>query len=460
MWHWLALVQRELLLFAGIFFLIGALDDMAVDLYWLWLKMTGRARTPVIDRADVATEELSGPAAVFIPAWHEALVIGDTIAHALSVWPQRELKLYVGCYANDPETFEAAMAAAPHDGRLRLVIHDCQGPSTKADCLNRLYRAMRDDELRTGREFSMVVFHDAEDMVDAAALPLLDRAIGQADFVQLPVLPLPQRRSRFFGSHYCEEFAESHGKSLVVRDALGAAIPAAGVGCAVVRAKLSQLALQHSNRMPFAVDSLTEDYELGLAIAGLGGTTRFLRVRDADGSLVATRAYFPATLEAVVKQKTRWVHGIALQGWDRIEWTRRPSEIWMRLRDRRGPITALVLLIAYGLLGLSAAAWIAGKLGYGQGVAIGWEIKLLLALNFFAFVWRALLRFGFTAREYGIAEGFRAMLRIPIANIIAIMAGRRALSAYLGTLAGQDIIWEKTTHEAHPARAQANEAVA
>ena len=30
-WHWLALCQHELLLFAGVFFLIGALDDVLVD---------------------------------------------------------------------------------------------------------------------------------------------------------------------------------------------------------------------------------------------------------------------------------------------------------------------------------------------------------------------------------------------------------------------------------------------
>ena len=70
-----------------------------------------------------------------------------------------------------------------------------------------------------------MVFHDAEDMVDPAALGLLDEAIADgADFVQLPVEPLVPRQRRWLarhiGSHYCEEFAEAHGKALVVRDAL------------------------------------------------------------------------------------------------------------------------------------------------------------------------------------------------------------------------------------------------
>src|SRR3546814_10397441 len=69
-----------------------------------------------------------------------------------------------------------------------------------------------------------------------------------------------------------------------------------------------------------------------------------------DDALVATRAYFPDRLDHVVRQKTRWVHGIALQGWDRTGWSLRPAEFWMRLRDRRGPLTALVLLAGYSLL--------------------------------------------------------------------------------------------------------------
>ncbi|NJO14171.1 MAG: hypothetical protein HC870_03420, partial [Rhizobiales bacterium] len=45
LWQWLTLLQHELLLFAGVFFLIGALDDLAVDAAWLWLKVRGRSLT-------------------------------------------------------------------------------------------------------------------------------------------------------------------------------------------------------------------------------------------------------------------------------------------------------------------------------------------------------------------------------------------------------------------------------
>ncbi len=71
---------------------------------------------------------------------------------------------------------------------------------------------------------------------------------------------------------------------------------------------------------PFAAECLTEDYELGLLVSRSGGSSRFLRVRDHLGELVATRAYFPGRLDDAVRQKARWIHGIALQGWDRLGW--------------------------------------------------------------------------------------------------------------------------------------------
>lgn len=452
-WQWLALAQHELLLFAGVFFLIGAADDLAIDFAWLWLKLTGRAQTSEVDRSELQVRELHGAAAIFIPAWNEANVIGDTIRHALGSWQQTNLRLYVGCYRNDPATISAAMAAACGDERLRIVIHDRAGPSTKADCLNRLYAAMRDDEQRTGAEFSMTVLHDAEDLVDPGGLAMLDQAVAKgAQFAQLPVEPLPQTDSRWLGSHYCEEFAEAHAKAMVVRDAMGAGLPAAGVGCAVSRDALRRLSHGKPNGDPFRTDSLTEDYELGLAIAQSGGTCRFLRARGSDGLLIATRAYFPAKLDEVVRQKTRWVHGIALQGWDQIGWGNGLIERWMRARDRRGPMTALLLLLGYSLIALTALGWTAIGLGYGQAVEFSPLLKWLLIANFAAFIWRAVFRFAFTAREYGPAEGARAVLRIPLTNIISIMAGRRAVFAYAKTLMGSAIIWDKTDHTSHPAR--------
>jgi adsorption protein B len=457
LWQWLALLQHELLLFAGVFFLVGALDDLAVDAVWLWLRATGRASTPQRSRMLLQNRTLHGPAAVLIPAWQESAVIGQTIHHLLQSWPQPALRVYVGCYRNDPATLEASIAATRSDPRVRLVIHDRDGPSTKADCLNRLYAALTIDEARAGHRFASVVFHDAEDMVDPAALGLLDETIAAgADFVQLPVEPLVQHRgglmARHIGSHYCEEFAEAHGKAMVVRDALGASLPGAGVGCAASRGALDQLTARRADGLPFASDSLTEDYELGLAIATAGGRCRFVRVRGDDGRLVATRAFFPNRFENVVRQKSRWVLGIALQGWDRVGWSGGLIERWMRTRDRRGPLTALVLLAGYALVVLTGVMGMAVLAGIAQPVPLTPLLKGLLIANGLAFVWRVAARFAFTARQYGLREGLLAVMRLPLANVIAIISGRRAVLTYAATLGGRAAVWDKTDHDVHPAQ--------
>jgi adsorption protein B len=448
---WLALVEHELLLFAGVFFLAGAVDELAVDIGWIWLKLTGRVTPGRVSRAEARRKPLRGPAAVLIPAWHEGEIIEFTVAHALASWPQTGLRLYIGCYRNDPETLEAVMRGSGGDSRVRVVIHGEDGPTTKADCLNRLYAAIEDDEARSGQEFRLVLLHDAEDMVDSAALALLDEELERNDFVQLPVLPEPQRDSRWIGSHYCEEFAEAHGKTMVVREALSVSLPAAGVGCGFSRKVLGTLAAQAGSPGPFAIESLTEDYELGMRIRSLGGRSRFLRVRGEDGQLVATRACFPARIDQAVRQKARWIHGIALQGWDRLGWTGGTGECWMRLRDRRGPLTALILFCGYLLLVLSTALLAAREFGMARPWRDDTLLWWLLAANLAAFAWRTAIRFAFTAREYGWREGLRAVARIPVTNIIAIMAGRRALAAYVAALLGAQPRWDKTFHHAHPA---------
>ncbi len=454
-WRWLELAEHELLLFAAVFFALGALDEMLVDLSWLCLRLSGKARD---QRATGAPDApLYGPAAVLIPAWGEAEVIGAMLRHCRTNWQQSAVRFYAGCYRNDPATLAAMVEGAEGDYRVRIVVHAADGPTTKADCLNRLYAALVADERRSGTRMRSVILQDAEDMVHPAALAAIDNALATADFVQLPVLPVPQAGSRWIAGHYGDEFAEAHGKTMVVRDWLGVGIPAAGVGCGFAREALARIAAARgrgAEEAPFAAECLTEDYELGLLIAAGGGTSRFLRLRDADGGLVATRELFPSDLGVAVRQKTRWLHGIAFQGWDRLGWgvsgkPLRLAELWMRLRDRRGPLTAIVLAVAYLGMALWAVLQVAEKAGWHVPQPIGDELRLLLWLNLASFVWRAAVRFGFTAQAYGWAEGLRALPRIPFANIIAIMAGRRALIAYLRTLTGGRVRWEKTPHLRH-----------
>ena len=86
--EWLALLQHELLLLAAVFFAFGLIDELAVDLTYAWLRLTGRAKPVEVSGRGYAVQNLSGMAAVFIPAWEEDAVIGPTLTHALASWPQ------------------------------------------------------------------------------------------------------------------------------------------------------------------------------------------------------------------------------------------------------------------------------------------------------------------------------------------------------------------------------------
>jgi adsorption protein B len=130
------------------------------------------------------------------------------------------------------------------------------GPTTKADCLNRLWERLLEDEAAEGVRAKAVVLHDAEDVVHSAELRVFDQLIERFDLVQLPVLPLLDKGSRWIAGHYADEFAEAHGKEMLVRQWLGAGLPSAGVGCAFSRSILDRIAQQSGGR-PFDAASLT-----------------------------------------------------------------------------------------------------------------------------------------------------------------------------------------------------------
>lgn len=177
---------------------------------------------------------------------------------------------------------------------------------------------------------------------------------------------------------------------------------------------------------------------------------RFLRVRSHDGRLIATRAYFPAQLNQAVRQKTRWMHGVALQGWDRLGWKGDLGGLWMQLRDRRGPLAAILLVVAYVLVAMITVGILLDALGIAEQAEPSPLLRALLIVNLAGFAWRFVARMLFTAREFGWGEGLLAIPRTFVSNIVAIMAGRRALATYIRTLRGAPIVWDKTEHSAHP----------
>jgi len=446
----LEMARNELLLFAGVGLLIGGLDELVLDLLFLarrlWRNLTVYTRYARMTAADLPPPGSAGPIAIFVPAWDEAEVIGPMLRRCLSLWQDEDICLFVGVYPNDPATADAiAGAVGEAADRVMVVTHARPGPTTKADCLNQLWAALRRWEAAQGRQALAIVLHDAEDVVHGDALRLIGMLAPRFALIQLPVLPLPSAGSRWVSGHYLDEFAECHGKSLLVREALGAALPSAGVGCAFSREAIGKIAQARGER-PFDPGSLTEDYELGLRIGEHGGRGILVRMRDERGGLIGTREYFPDTLDASVRQKARWMVGIALAGWDRLGWSGGWRERWMRLRDRRAAIAALILAAAYLGLVLGVTIYV-GDLLTGR-TPRPWPAPLywLLWINFLLLVWRFAVRLIFVWRSYGIVEALLSVPRTVVSNVIAMMAARRAIMLYVRHLRGRPLSWDKTAH--------------
>ena len=230
-----------------------------------------------------------------------------------------------------------------------------------------------------------------------------------------------------------------------MREALGASIPSAGVACAFERDMLGQL-VDPAHGGPFDPSSLTEDYEAGLRIAHMGGRGVFVRIRDRTGALVATREYFPDTIQTAVKQKARWMVGISLAGWDRMGWHGGPAEWWMRIRDRRSTLAAFVLFAAYVALILWALLAVIDLVAPRHQPPLPPLIEKLLWFNLILMLWRMMMRGLFVGRAYGWRHGLMAIPRTVIANYIAILAARRAIFLYARSLLGDPLIWDKTQH--------------
>lgn len=442
----LEVVTRELMLFASVGLLIGGIDDLAVDILF-FARRAWRGFGVRLLRDDLPAFPASR-AAIFVPAWQEAAVIGPML-RTLTARLHGDYTVYVVAYANDAATIEAVRDVVAIETRVQLVVNSHPGPSTKADNLNHAWAAMCDDDRRTGERTRFVVLHDAEDVVHADELRVFDALIGRFDVVQLPVRPLVRQGLCLIAGTYSDAFAESHLKSLVIRTALGASMPLAGVGCAISTEALSSIARARGGS-PFDPSSLVEDYELGLRLSELRFRSAFVRVRDgSDRGVVATGEYFPDTLGAAVKQKGRWMAGIALAGWDRTGWHWRGGlvDIWMRMRDRRALLAVLILAAAYLSAILYGIVLVAQDvLDAAPSTAIS-PPGALLWINVTLLGWRMAMRVGCTWRVYGYRYALLAPVRFVVGNAIDLAASVLALNRYIATLRGAAPVWDKTEHE-------------
>jgi adsorption protein B len=233
---------------------------------------------------------------------------------------------------------------------------------------------------------------------------------------------------------------------MIVRPLLGGFLPSSGVGTGYRREALEKLAEAASNRI-FEPEALTEDYENGLKLFRLGCSQAFVPISivKPDGEPCATREYFPQTWSAAMRQRTRWIMGIALQGWQRYGWSGKPGEVYWLWRDRKG-LLANPLSLAANLVFV-----------YGLATGIWTRVTPLAArLAAMTLVFQALrigVRMACVGRIYGFSFALGVPLRAVYANALNAAATFHAVARYATARAlGRPLKWLKTDH-AFPSRA-------
>ncbi len=432
--------------------LISGLDDLALDAIclWTWLKRrwTKTAKAPQF-ASRPGQEKLI---AIFVPLWHEHAVIGGMVEHNVAAINYDNYHFFIGAYPNDEPTLDAVRELETRFPHVHLAVCPHDGPTSKADCLNWIYQRMLLFEEHHEDRFEIVVTHDAEDLIHPDALASINAYAGHYDMVQIPVLPLRTPFPSIVHSIYCDEFAEWQLKDMPARQFMGSFVPSNGVGTGFRREALEKLATAEHNLI-FEPSSLTEDYENGLRLHQLHCKQIFVPLAGSGAAIVATREFFPRTLRAAIRQRTRWITGIGLQAWEHHGWRGTPPQVYWFWRDRKGLFGNALslfanLLFAYGAFSWMVAGWTGLPWRLAQQAMHPWLLAATLAIQAI----QSGVRIGCAIRLYGVFFALGVPVRAVCANWINTIAAFRALHRYFRSrLLGEPLIWLKTEH-AYPSR--------
>ena len=429
----------------ALWILISGLDDLFITLAFLVTRRKPFS-WPADGDLDRAPERRI---AILVPLWREHRVIGQMLEHNLAAIRYSAYDVFVGVYPNDEATARVVEEAARLHPRVHLVIGPHDGPTSKGDCLNWIYRRMGQYEALHGVHYDIVMTHDAEDLVDPESLRLVSWFSRDYAMVQVPVLALPTPIAELTHGLYCDEFAEFQTKDIPMRQRLGGFLPANGVGTGFARAALEHLASTRHG-MIFDPTCLTEDYENGLRLHALGYRQIFLPVRFQNGRPVATREYFPRNFHAATRQRSRWVAGIVLQGWQNHGWRGAWPQAYWFWRDRKGlvgnllsPLANLVFLAGLGNLAVSA--------GTGQPWRLAaavppWLSHVCLVTYAFALV-QVAVRAWCSACIYGWRFAAAVPLRATWGNAVNFVATVAAVRQFTAArIQRRTMAWRKTDH--------------
>lgn len=477
-WHYLAADYYAALeaVTAGVtvLIIISAIDDLVMDTSY-WAIRIGRYFSNKVNpyrplTLEQLTQRTEQYLAVMVPAWMEYDVIAAMIENMVKVLSYKNYVIFVGTYVNDAATINEVERMRRRYKQLRRVEVPNPGPTCKADCLNWIVQAIFLHETKMNIEFAGVILHDSEDVVHPLELKFYNYLLPRKDMIQLPVFSLERKWYELVAGTYMDEFAESHGKDMTVRERVCGVVPSAGVGTCFSRRAVLALNAETQNQ-PFNTQSLTEDYDIGNRLANMGMRSIFavfpvqflvkreswLGTNTAEQITIdmplCVREYFPDTFRTAYRQKARWTLGIGLQSWNQIKFTGSLAAKYFLLRDRKGVLTAFISVLAYLLmiqfLIFQAAAYLRiWTVHYPPLHSLSEWWPYAVAISVTALVSRIGHRSYFVTRLYGWRHGLLAIPRMIVSNFVNFMAVARAWKLYLSYLfLGSAMVWDKTMHD-------------
>jgi len=459
--YWLAWVVGFVFLFSGV-------QDMVYDIGAYSLRLFRRIYYRQRERLSLERlrDREQQRIAVMVPAWNEGEVVGMMVKNILERVEYRHYMIFVGTYPNDQRTQDAVNRLTAIHPQIINVVNPKNGPTTKADCLNNVYRTIKAYEEREEINFDIFIMHDSEDVVHPHSFLLFNYLIPRVDAIQLPILPLPAPASKVVHWTYADEFSETHMKDVPVREKVSGFVPFAGTGTGFSRRAYTTLELQ--GKAVFNEESMTEDYSMSKRMREAGLNIIFVNLVLEGANhpfwvplcrrpeFISNWAYFPMDFTRAVRQKTRWIIGISLQEWEAGGWKSNgkrsdPRMIENLVKDRKVFVSAATAMLGYVLLTYFLLFY-AGERGWVPFqmlpvIVEGSTLHRLVLVDTSFMVLRMVQRIVFVGMVYGLPAGLLSIPRLAISNIINGLAAFRALQAYARARQGKTAVkWDNTDH--------------
>ncbi|AIE87781.1 glycosyltransferase [Fimbriimonas ginsengisoli] len=456
--YWLAWV-------VGLIFLFSGVQDLVYDIGAYSLRLFRRIYYRKRERLTLPRlrDREQQRIAVMVPAWNEGEVVGMMVQNIIERVEYKNYLIFVGTYPNDQRTQDAVNRLAAQHPQLINVVNPKNGPTTKADCLNNVYRTIRAYEDQEGINFDIFVMHDSEDVVHPHSFMLFNYLIPRVDAIQLPILPLPTRHTRVVHWTYADEFSETHMKDVPVREKVSGFVPFAGTGTGFSRRAFTTLEMQ--GRAVFNEESMTEDYSMSKRMREAGLTIVFVNlvldnpdVKYAPWvplcrrpEFISNWAFFPMDFTRSVRQKTRWIIGISLQEWESTGWSGDPRMIENLIKDRKVFVSAATALLGYVLLTYFLLFYMGEKgvvpFQLLPVIEEGSTLHRLVLVDTSFMVLRMVQRVVFVGMVYGATAGLLSIPRLAISNIVNGLAAYRALQTFARARQGKTAVrWDNTDH--------------